>query len=248
MADADLQPKADNGISSYRKSEAEMSRIVIADINGIIRAGLRAILERTGYLSVIGEASSGDELIEICARLRPDAVITGILLHGRDGISALRQIKAAQKNVRAIVYSAMDNPHYVCSALSAGADGYVIKDSPPACLLQAVDVTRSGACWIDKKVASDVFAQSHKPVPVPVSIATSREKYLSQLTPREIDVLKLLAAGLTNAEISAKLFLNAETIKTHIRHILEKLHVRNRTEAALKSVALELTDPWASIA
>ncbi|MHA6670250.1 response regulator [Homoserinimonas sp. A447] len=206
-----------------------MIRVVIADDQDLIRAGLRAILQAEPDLKVVGEASDGASAARLAASETADVVLMDVQMPGSDGIEGVRLVAASRPQARVLMLTMFDLDEYVFGALRAGASGFLLKTTPPAELASAIRECHSGellfASTITRRLV-EAFVQ--RP---PVSDGVPGE--LAGLTERELDVFRALAGGLSNAEISAKLFLGEATVKTHITRILSKLGLRDRVQAVV---------------
>jgi DNA-binding NarL/FixJ family response regulator len=205
-------------------------RVLIADDQQLVRVGFRLILERSPGVEVIGEATSGAEAVALARQLRPDVVLMDIRMPGVDGIQATRLIRAEPVTAatRIVILTTFDLDEYVYDALRAGANGFLLKDLPPEQLAEAVtSVGREDtllAPAVTRRLIEHFTATSRAPRP-PDAFA--------QLTPREIEVLRLLAAGQSNAEIAGTLFIAETTVKTHVARLLTKLGLRDRVQAVV---------------
>jgi DNA-binding NarL/FixJ family response regulator len=221
-------------------------RIVIADDHGLVRQGFRGMLAREEGFEVVGEAEDGREAVEICSRLRPDLVLMDVRMPKMDGLAATREIKKRHPKTSVLMVTMQENPDYL---LKAGAAGYVLKGSPNSQIMSAIRGVPEGEYPLNQELAMYVIrhlaggnaqdtkpssdSQSHKrPAPLPHS-----------LTKRELEVLRLLAQGQTNQEIAQSLFVSTLTVKTHVHHIIGKLEVSDRTQAAVRAVELGLLAP-----
>lgn len=207
-----------------------MIRVVIADDQPVVRGGLRMILESEPDIEIVAEAAEGAGAVDTVADTRPDVVLMDISMPGVDGIEATRRIAAHNPDTRVLVlttYGADDN---VYDALSAGASGFLVKTDPPERLVEAVRLVARGEATLAPEITRRLierFVLGAHPSRPP--------QELDALTPRELDVLKLLARGRTNAEIAAELFLSEGTVKTHVARVLSKLRLRDRTHAVVYS-------------
>jgi DNA-binding NarL/FixJ family response regulator len=205
-------------------------RVLIADDQQLVRAGFRLILERQTGIEVVGEAGSGAEAVTLARQLAPDVVLMDIRMPDLDGIQATRLIgsDAATADTRVIILTTFDLDEYVYLALRAGASGFLLKDLPPEQLASAVLTAGRGdallAPAITRRLIEHFTATSHQ--------HTSQDAF-GQLTPREIEVLRLLATGRSNAEIAAELFVAETTVKTHVARMLTKLGLRDRVQAVV---------------
>lgn len=207
--------------------------IFIAEDHEITRVGLRLTLDQVEDFQVVGEAEDGKTTVEKVLDLNPDIVLMDIGLPDRNGIDATRQIKEKASDVRVIILTSHDNDRDVFAALGAGADGYCLKEISADQLMMAIRTVAGGAAWLDPGVATRVLKASASRQGGQSARGGSSS---SPLSVREIDVLRLVVEGMSNQEIAEKLHLSVETIKTHMRHIMEKLAVTDRTQAAVKAM------------
>jgi DNA-binding NarL/FixJ family response regulator len=202
-------------------------RVVLADDQEMVRAGLRMLIDFQPDLEVVGEAADGFEAVEVVARLRPDVVLMDVRMPRCDGIEAARRVLAAVPDVAVVILTTFDEDASLAEALRAGVSGFLLKVAPPEQLLHAIRTVAAGNGLLDPAVTLRVIAASAKsPAPDPASAAR-----LAGLTTRETDVLRLVAEGLTNAEIAAALFLGEATVKTYLSRMLMKLELRDRVQA-----------------
>lgn len=211
-----------------------MTRIVIADDHAAIRAGLRMLLESADDIDVVGEATDGDEAVDLVAKLRPDVVLMDIRMPGTDGIAATRAICAAG-NTKVLILTTFDIDEYIFSALRAGAAGFMLKTATATELTAAVVSVARGDAVLAPEVTRRVIRQfTAGPDP---DAAGARNpavtKHISELTDREREVLATLGAGLSNAQIAAELFIGETTVKTHVSRVLTKLQLQSRVQAAI---------------
>jgi DNA-binding NarL/FixJ family response regulator len=217
-------------------------RVVIADDQALVRAGFRMILDSRDDIEVVGEVDDGNEAVALTLDLVPDVVLMDIRMPTVDGIDATRQIVAAGSPSRVIVLTTYDLDEYVFAALRAGASGFMLKDVRPAELVEGVRVVAEGDALLAPSVTRrliDRFVEA-SPDPEPVLPA------LDPLTDREVEVLRLVAAALSNAEIAAQLFVSEPTVKTHLSSILRKLGFRDRVQAAVYAYDVGLVRPRSS--
>ncbi len=207
-------------------------RVVIVDDHGIVREGLRTLLTRPG-IEVVGEAENGDEAIELARETQPDVMLLDIRMRGSDGLQSLPRIKAISPTTSIIMLTTYANPGYLARAINNGAAGYLSKEVDPEQIVRAVRAAAAGDELIDRTLLQTALANAidHSP---PTTEPT--ELPGEDLSERELEVLRLIAAGMSNAAIADTLSISLATVKTHIRHILEKLHVSDRTQAALWAV------------
>ncbi|MEU8656391.1 response regulator transcription factor, partial [Actinoplanes philippinensis] len=209
--------------------------VLIADDQHLVRAGFRSLLRRGRDLSVVGEASTGDEAVRAARELRPDVILMDIRMPGMDGITATRKILAAQP-AKIIILTTFETDEYVFAALAAGASGFLTKEIDPEGLRSAVRVVAGGDALLSPSVTRRVVGQfAHRPVPAAGRPGGER---LSVLTDREREVVRLVATGLSNDEIAAQLVISPLTAKTHVTRAIAKLGVRDRVRAgSVKSIS-----------
>ncbi|MEV4896573.1 response regulator transcription factor [Nonomuraea sp. NPDC055795] len=208
-------------------------RIVIADDEDLIRAGLRIILDSEPDLSVVGEAADGAAVIPVVRRERPDVVLMDVRMPAVDGIQATRQLVAMEEPPKVLVVTTFENDDYVYDALRAGADGFLLKRTRPEELASAIRTVARGESLLFP-AAIRALAGSRPRVRVPG---------IERLTGREGDVLRLMAKGLSNGEIAAELVVSAETVKTHVGNVLTKLGARDRTQAVIAAYESGFVSP-----
>jgi DNA-binding NarL/FixJ family response regulator len=202
-------------------------RVLVADDQSMVRAGFRMLLSGEPDIEVVAEASNGLEAVDKSARFQPTVVLMDIRMPELDGLQATRQILAADKAARVLVLTTFDLDEYVYEALRAGASGFVLKDDPPEQLLAAIRIVASGEALLSPAITKRVierFTRIARPQP---------PRELDELTERELDVFRLIARGLSNAEIGKELYISDATVKTHITHILQKLNLRDRVQAVV---------------
>jgi DNA-binding NarL/FixJ family response regulator len=207
-----------------------MIRVVVADDQELVRGGIRMILESEPGVAVVGEARDGAEAVSVVLRERPDVALLDVQMPVRDGLTAAREIIAAGGNTRVLMLTTFDLDDYVYEALRAGASGFLLKDMPGEDIVTAVRQAARGADALLAPVLTrrliDRFARAAPKQPPPA---------LDELTAREIDVLRLLGRGLSNAEIARHLVIGETTVKTHVARILMKLGLRDRVQAAISA-------------
>jgi NarL family two-component system response regulator LiaR len=207
----------------------EVIRVLIVDDHAVVREGLRTFLGLQEGIEVAGEAADGDAAVAAAQRLTPDVILMDLVMPGRDGISAMRMLRDRGLRSRVIVLTSFLDDERLMPALQAGAAGYLLKDVEPAELARAVRSAHAGEALIDPTVAGRLLAHLAAPGPAaPVSA--------EQLTRREREVLALIAAGRSNKRIALELDIAEKTVKTHVGHLLAKLGVADRTQAALLAV------------
>jgi DNA-binding NarL/FixJ family response regulator len=202
-------------------------RVLVADDQSMVRAGFRMLLAGEEDIEVVAEASNGLEAVDKAARFDPTVVLMDIRMPELDGLEATRRILAAGTDARILILTTFDLDEYVYEALRAGASGFVLKDDPPEQLLAAIRIVAGGDALLSPAVTKRVIKQFTR-IPRP---ALPRE--LDDLTDRELEVFRLVARGLSNAEIGQELYISETTVKTHITHILQKLNLRDRVQAVV---------------
>jgi len=206
-----------------------MISVVLADDQALVRNGFRALLEAEPGIEVVGEAADGHEAVAQVARHRPAVALMDIQMPDMDGLEATRRILEAADNItRVLILTTFERDDYVFNALRLGASGFLLKTAPPEDLIAAVNVVAAGDALLSPSVTRRVigrFARHQPPVRPPEA--------LQRLTERETEVLRLLAQGLSNAEIGARLFVGEATVKTHMSNLLSKLHLRDRVQAVI---------------
>jgi RNA polymerase sigma factor (sigma-70 family) len=209
-------------------------KVVIADDHALFRDGLRKILSAEKDILVVGEAANGDESGKIVERMKPDIMLLDLKMPKGDVVQNLLEIAAKSPMTRVMILTAFSDEENVLNAAKGGARGYVPKGVPSATLVQAIKSVQSGGIWIDKELPCwETFeeiaqAQSHAREAAP-----QLNENISSLTKRELEILHLVAEGLTNEEIGKKIFISEKTVKTHLTNIFDKLKVNNRFKAAL---------------
>lgn len=214
-----------------------MIRVVIADDQAMIRAGLRSLLEREHDMVIVGEAADGDAAVRVAGQVTPDVMLVDIRMPRMDGIAATRMISAQLPATRVLVVTTFDLDEYVFGALQAGASGFLLKDAPAEELVAAVRVVAAGDGLLSPQVTRRVietFAGRPSPTPPPG---------IDELTPRELEVLSMVARGHSNAELAAQLVIAESTVKTHLSQILMKLGVRDRVQAVIAAYEAGLVVP-----
>jgi DNA-binding NarL/FixJ family response regulator len=217
---------------------AEPLRVVIADDQALVRAGFRMILTADG-IDVVGEAETGAEAVEAVRRTRPDVVLMDIRMPAMDGIEAARRILAGDDPPRVIMLTTFDLDTYVYAALGFGASGFLLKDVTPEYLVAAVRLVRDGDALLAPSITRRLVERFTEPAPR----ASPAHRDLAALTPREREVLTLIAQGLSNVEIAGRLFLSEATVKTHVARILAKLGLRDRVQAVVVAYETRLVTP-----
>ncbi|KAB8141481.1 response regulator transcription factor [Chloroflexia bacterium SDU3-3] len=208
--------------------------VLLVDDHRVVRQGLRDFLELQDDIEVVGEASNGEEGVQLARDLLPDVVLQDLVLPGIDGVEATRQIKAASPSTRVIVLTSFADGDKVFPAIKAGAISYLLKDVQPEELARAIRAAQRNEAVLHPEVASKLMAEFNTPRPA--------ENPVEQLTEREMDVLRLIARGKSNKEIADTLIISEKTVKTHVSNILSKLHLADRTQAAIYALRQRLVD------
>ncbi|HEY9871535.1 MAG TPA: response regulator transcription factor [Candidatus Obscuribacterales bacterium] len=207
-------------------------RILVVEDDDITRAGLRLLLDKHPHFTLVGEAGDGRAAVARTMELRPAVVLMDIGLPGMDGIEATQQIKASLPDTKVVVLTSHATDDDVFGALAAGADAYCLKEISTRQLLLAIEAVAGGVAWLDPAIARRVFLAATSGARAPSGDRTND----FGLSDRELEVLSHIVKGLSNQEIAVTLHLSPETIKTHIKHIMEKLSVADRTQAAVKAI------------
>jgi DNA-binding NarL/FixJ family response regulator len=211
-------------------------RVLVADDQSMVRAGFRLLLSGEDDIEVVAEASNGLEAVDRAARFHPTVVLMDIRMPQLDGLEATRRILAADSTARILILTTFDLDEYVYEALRSGASGFVLKDDPPEQLLAAIRVVANGEALLSPAITKRVIKQFTR---IP---RTKPPRRLDELTERELDVFRLIARGLSNAEIARELYISDTTVKTHITHILMKLNLRDRVQAVVLAYEVGLFD------
>jgi DNA-binding NarL/FixJ family response regulator len=215
-------------------------RVVVADDQEIVRAGFAALLATQSDITVVGTAADGEEAVRVCGEQRPDVVLMDVRMPALDGIEATRRLTGGYDGApRVIILTTFDLDDYVYDALGAGASGFLLKDAGAERLFDAVRVVAAGDALLAPAVTRRLIAEFARMRP-----RLSRQpEQLESLTPRETDVLRLIAEGLSNMEIADRLVLSDETVKTHVSRVLGKLGLRDRTQAVVLAYECGLVEP-----
>jgi DNA-binding NarL/FixJ family response regulator len=215
-------------------------RVVVADDQEVVRSGLAALLDTQPDMSVVGSAADGAEAVETCQQQDPDVVLMDVRMPVMDGIEATRLLSTDDEDgPRVLILTTFDLDEYVYDALIAGASGFLLKDVAAESLFEAVRVVAAGEALLAPAVTRRLIAEFARLRPRP----PNRPDQLSTLTPRETEVLTLIAEGLSNNEIAARLVVSEETVKTHVSHVLGKLALRDRAQAVVAAYESGLVSP-----
>ncbi len=230
----------DLGIMDWEENNSnQVINVLIVEDHEITRVGLKLTLSQMPLLKVIGEAEDGQSAISRALELKPNVILMDIGLPSMDGIEATLTIKTQMPDMRIVMLTSHDNDRDIFAALAAGADGYCLKEVSGTQLSLAIRTVADGAAWLDPAIASRVLKASAQTGQIHTSenlIPITQSSSIGRLSQREMEVLALVVEGLSNQEIANRLGLSVETIKTHMRHIMEKLAVSDRTQAAVKAM------------
>ncbi|HCB49146.1 MAG: LuxR family transcriptional regulator [Anaerolineae bacterium SG8_19] len=200
-------------------------RVFLADDHAVVRAGIEALIGTEKGMTVVGTAADGEEAVARVADLNPDVILLDIQMPKKNGIEAIAEIKERDPRARILVLTSFSDEDKVFAAIKAGAVGYILKDASPHQLLRAIHYIHEGKSSLDPEIALKVIHELNKPSELPPTE--------EPLTEREVEILQLVARGLSNQQISEELIISERTARTHISNILAKLHLANRTQAAL---------------
>jgi DNA-binding NarL/FixJ family response regulator len=215
--------------------------VLLADDQALVRAGFRMILKAEAGITVVGEATNGSEAVALAADLAPQVVLMDVRMPEMDGIEATRRIlDGASEGPRVLVLTTFSDDEYVYEALRAGASGFLLKDAPAAQLVTAIRVVADGEALLAPSITRRLIAEfAQRPAP------SARPAAMEELTERELEVLRLIARGLSNAEIAKELFVGDATVKTHVARILMKLELRDRVQVVVAAYESGLVQPGA---
>ena len=210
-------------------------RVMIADDQTLFRSGLAKLLDADGRIQVVGQASDGEQAVQLHAKLRPDVILMDLKMPRMDGVEATRRIVADAPQTKVLILTSFDAESHFIQALKAGASGYVLKDSEPDAIVTSILAVVSGERVMATAVANRVLEML-------TGTVTPKEFY-DGLTPREIEILKLLAAGMANKQIAYKLKISEKTVRNHVSNTYEKLGIYDRSQAVLYAVRKGLVEP-----
>jgi DNA-binding NarL/FixJ family response regulator len=214
--------------------------VLLVDDDDLMRAGLKAVLSSDDAIEIVGEAGNGRTAIEEARAQRPDVVLMDVRMPDLDGISATREVLAVSPEIKVAILTTFEQDDYIFGALNAGASGFLLKRTKPEELIAAIHTLAAGDSLLSPSVTRRVIERMAAEHPVAASFA--KEK-LDVLTPREREVLELIARGLSNGEIASEFVIEESTVKTHVKRILMKLHLRDRVQAVIFAYESGLTSP-----
>ncbi|WP_062383797.1 response regulator [Demequina iriomotensis] len=212
-----------------------MIRVALVDDQAMVRVGLRMILESEEDIEVVAEATSGVDAARLVHEHAPDVVLMDVRMPGMDGLTATREVLAAHPDARIVILTTFDDDEYVYEALRAGASGFLLKSVEGDALVSAVHVVAAGEALLAPEVTRRVIEQFAKGASAPAADPEPSPEAIGDLSDREVEVLRLMARGLSNQEIAAELYVSSTTVKTHVSHILTKLGVRDRVQAVVEA-------------
>jgi DNA-binding NarL/FixJ family response regulator len=210
-----------------------MTTVLLVDDQALLRMGFRLVLEAEDDLEVVGEASDGRTAVDQVGALRPDVVLMDVRMPGMNGIEATGQIVAAHPETKVLILTTFDLDEYAFAALRAGASGFLLKDARPTDLVAAIRTVASGDAVVSPRVTRRMLELFADHLPRTAAPASTVDPRIADLTPRELEVLRAVAEGLSNAEVAERFFLSEATVKTHVGRILAKLGVRDRVQAVV---------------
>jgi len=213
---------------------AKNIRVLIVDDHAIVREGQRALIDSEPGMEVFGEAANGIEAVELALSLQPDVILLDLVLPGKEGIEVIKEIKEVNPELRILVLTSFSEDEKVYAAIKAGAMGYLLKDSSPTEILTAIHKVHQGEMPMQPSIARKLMLEIQR--------ASNLPPTKEPLTEREAEILKLVAQGLPNQEIADSLVISERTVRTHVTNILGKLHLANRTQAALYALREGLAD------
>jgi len=213
---------------------SEEIHLLIADDHAVVREGMRSLIATEPGMTIVGEAENGLEATRLAAELNPDVILLDLVMPEMDGLGAIEAIRAVDSKARILVLTSFDEDEKIFAAVKAGAMGYLLKDTSPSQLLNAIRDVHKGLPSMHPTIAHKLMSELRRKSDLPPTE--------DPLTEREVEVLKLVAQGLPNQEIAEKLVLSERTVRTHVSNILSKLHLANRTQAALYALREGLAD------
>lgn len=214
-----------------------MIRVLICDDQAVVREGLKTILSATEDINVVGLAENGEEAVEMAKQFQPDIILMDLKMPVMNGIQATRLVREHSAQMRVLVLTTYDFDEWVLEAIRAGAAGYLLKDTPRDELVTAIHGTAQGRAYIDPSIAGKLLSQIRRNAPS----ASDQAEFASRLSEREVAVLRLIALGLSNGDIAARLYLSEGTVKNYVSSILTKIGAADRTMAAVMALRAGLT-------
>jgi DNA-binding NarL/FixJ family response regulator len=222
-----------------------MTQVLLVDDQALLRMGFRLVLEAEEDLEVVGEASDGRSALDQVRALQPDVVLMDVRMPGMNGIEATEHVVTQHPETRVLILTTFDLDEYAFAALRAGASGFLLKDARPAELVAAIRTVASGDAVVSPRVTRRMLELFAGRLPEAGRSETAADPRLGELTPRELEVLRAVAEGLSNAEVAERLFLSEATVKTHVGRVLAKLGVRDRVQAVVLAYETGLVGPHA---
>jgi DNA-binding NarL/FixJ family response regulator len=217
--------------------------VLLVDDQELMRMGYRMVIDSQPDLTVVGEAADGQEGVDAARRLSPDVILMDVRMPRMNGVEATKQIVATDSHAKVIILTTFDLDQHVFTALRAGASGFLLKDAQPADLLSAIRVVAAGDAVVAPSVTRRLLSAFAEHLPSPGVVDSTRAERIGQLTPREREVLLLIARSLSNAEIAERLVITEATVKTHVARILAKLKLRDRVQIAVFAYETGLISP-----
>jgi DNA-binding NarL/FixJ family response regulator len=231
--------QASGGLPGLRSGAVSSIRVLIADDQALLRSGFRMILDAQADIEVVGEASDGSEAIRLAEELRPDIVLMDVRMPDLDGLEATRRLTARENAPKVVMLTTFDTAEVVYEAMQAGASGFLVKDLPPEQLASGIRTVAAGDALLAPTVTRRLIEEFvRRPPP-----GAAEPSELGELTDREAEVLRLIARGLSNAEIAQELVVSEATVKTHVAHVLRKLDLRDRVQAVVYAYESGLIQP-----
>lgn len=220
------------------------ARLIVVDDHDFVRSGIRVMLSGEPDLEIVGEASDGQEALDLCGRERPDLALMDVRMPRMDGLAAARSIKRRFPQVSVLILTMHENEDYLLEAMKAGAAGYVLKDAPQRELVTAIRKVLEGETTLNRRLATELLRRlANESGGAEGSRSKDRREELAHpLTPRELEVLELVALGLTNREVAEDFVISVGTVKNHVEHIIAKLGASDRTQAVVRALDLGLID------
>lgn len=228
----------DNAATGGHDIENKPARLIIVDDHDFVRAGIRVMLSGEPDLRIVGEATDGREALELCGLAQPDLVLMDVRMPRMDGLAATRTIKRRYPEISVLILTMHEKEDYLLEAIKAGAAGYVLKDAPQQEVVTAVHKVLGGETTLNRDLATRLLQRlANDAIEAPESWSKLKHAELSRpLTPREIEVLELVAQGQTNREIAQSFVISVGTVKNHVEHIISKLEVSDRTQAVVRAL------------